>query len=142
MPGLFQGLEVGKRALLSHQVTLQTIGHNIANVNSPGFTRQRVTIVATRPEHMTYGSVGTGITVTDVRHVRDVFLRGQFREANKALGEWSYKERTMTQVESIFNEPQTDSMNDLLNDFWVSWSALSTAEEATSGSSRNAISTL
>ncbi|UCC43449.1 MAG: flagellar hook-associated protein FlgK [Candidatus Zixiibacteriota bacterium] len=139
MPGLFQGLEIGKRALLSHQVTLQTIGHNIANVNTPGFTRQRVLITATRPEELTYGSVGTGITVDDVRHVRDVFLRSQFREANKALGEWSYKERTMTQIESILNEPQTDSMNDLLNDFWNAWSALSTAEEATSASSRNAI---
>ena len=139
MPGLFQGLEVGRRALLSHQVTLQTVGHNIANINTPGYTRQRVRINATMPEFMTYGSVGTGIAVADVRHVRDQFLRGQFREANKEFGEWSYKERTMSQIEAILNEPQDDSMNGLMNGFWDSWSALSTAEESMSGSSRAAI---
>lgn len=139
MPGLFQGLELGKRALLSHQVTLQTIGHNIANVDTPGYTRQRVTIRATRPEVLTYGSIGTGISVEDVRQVRDQFLRGQFREANKSFGEWSYKERTLNQIESILNEPQDNSMNDLMTAFWDSWSSLSTAEESMTGSSRSAI---
>ena len=89
MPGLFQGLEIGKRALLSHQITLQTIGHNIANVETPGYTRQRVRISSTSPEELTYGSVGTGIGVDDVRHIRDLFLGQQYREANKALGEWT-----------------------------------------------------
>jgi len=46
MPGLFQGLEIGKRALLGHQVRLQTIGHNIANVNTDGFKKNRATFQA------------------------------------------------------------------------------------------------
>ncbi len=139
MPGLMQGLEAGKRALLSHQVTLQTIGHNIANVNTPGYTRQRVRISATNPEDLTFGSIGTGIQVTDIRHIRDIFLRSQFREANKQYGQWSYKERAMVQVEAIFNEPQSESLNALLNNFYDSWSSLSTAEEGTAGSSRMAV---
>ena len=59
MPGLFQGLEIGRRALLTSQVTLQTIGHNIANVNTPGFTRQRVNIATTLPENNTIGAFGS-----------------------------------------------------------------------------------
>ncbi|HUV30191.1 MAG TPA: flagellar hook-associated protein FlgK [Acidobacteriota bacterium] len=130
MPGLFQGLEIGKRALLSHQVTLQTIGHNIANVDTPGYTRQRVRISSALPETLTYGSVGMGIQVDDVRQVRDLFLGQQYREANKAMGQWTYKQKTMSQIESLFNEPQDNSLNDYLNQFWDAWSDLSTNSDS------------
>ena len=86
MPGLFQGLEIGKRALLAHQVTLQTIGHNISNVNTPGYTRQRVTIKTTLPEKSPIGSVGSGITASEVRNIKDLFLGDQLRQENKSLG--------------------------------------------------------
>jgi len=95
MPGLFQGLELGKRALLTHQTYLQTIGHNIANVNTPGYSRQRVSISSTFPEHNAIGTIGTGVAVTDIRQVRDLFLGEQFRKENKSLGQWSYKHKIM-----------------------------------------------
>ena len=74
MPGLMQGLELGKRALLTHQVSLQTIGHNIANVNTPGFTRQRVDVSTTYPEDSSFGQIGSGVTATGIRQIRDLFL--------------------------------------------------------------------
>lgn len=125
MPGLFQGLEIGRRALLTHQLTLQTIGHNIANVNTPGYTRQRVNIIATRPEYNTLGTIGTGVTVANIRHIRDLFLGEQYRQENKSLGEWSYKEKILSEIESLFNEPNDSTLSDLLNSFWGSWSDLS-----------------
>lgn len=131
MPGLFQGLEIGKRALLTHQLNLQTIGHNISNVNTPGYSRQRVNITSTSPEQQAYGSIGTGVTAQDIRHARDYFLSQQYRQATKSLGQWSYKHKTMTQVESVFNEPQSDSVSDLLDGFWNAWSDLSTQASST-----------
>jgi flagellar hook-associated protein 1 FlgK len=131
MPGLFQGLEIGKRALLTHQLNLQTIGHNIANVNTPGFSRQRVNVTQTSPEMQSFGSVGTGITAEDITHARDYFLSQQYRQATKSLGQWSYKQKTMTQIESVFNEPQDDSVSDLLDGFWNAWSDLSTQASST-----------
>lgn len=126
MPGLFQGLEIGKRALLSHQYRLQTIGHNIANVDTPGYTRQRVSISPSYPEQSAIGQVGSGIQVDNIRHIRDLFLGEQYREAKKYQGQWSYKEKVLSQIESLFNEPNDNSLNDLLNKFWDSWSQLST----------------
>ncbi len=126
MPGLFQGLEVGKRALLSHQIYLQTIGHNIANVNTPGYSRQRVRITSTYPEINAIGAIGTGVTVTDIRNVRDLFLGEQFRKENKSLGQWTYKDKIMSQMEALFNEPNDNTLSDLMNDFWDAWSDLST----------------
>ncbi|MDX9858171.1 MAG: flagellar hook-associated protein FlgK [candidate division Zixibacteria bacterium] len=130
MPGLMQGLEVGKRALLTHQISLQTIGHNIANVNTPGFTRQRVTVTSTYPEDATFGQIGSGVTATGVRQIRDLFLGTQYREAKKSEGQWGYKSKTLSQIESLFNEPNESSLNDLLNGFFDSWSQLATNSDS------------
>ncbi|MCK4607083.1 MAG: flagellar hook-associated protein FlgK [candidate division Zixibacteria bacterium] len=124
MPGLFQALEIGKRAILTHQVSLQTLGHNIANVNTPGYTRQRVDITNTFPEESAFGSVGTGVRVSNIRHIRDLFLGNQYRQENKSLGQWSYKEKTLRQVEELFGEPNDNALSDQLNKFFASWNDL------------------
>ncbi len=130
MPGLFQGLEIGKRALLTHQFTLQTIGHNIANVNTPGYSRQRVNITTMIPEQSNVGSIGSGVKVVDVRHARDLFLGEQVREDSKLLGQWSYKSKILSQIESLVNEPNENALGELLNNFWSSWSDLATGDQA------------
>ncbi len=121
MPGLFQGLEIGRRALLTNQAALQTIGHNIANVNTPGYSRQRVNISTTLPESNTIGTFGSGVTVTDIRQIRDSFLGQQYRQQSKSLGEWSYKEKILSQVESLFNEPNDNTLSNQMNEFWNAW---------------------
>jgi flagellar hook-associated protein 1 FlgK len=137
MPGLFQGLEIGKNALLTNQYSLQTIGHNIANVNTPGFSRQRVIITSAMPERATIGRLGTGVRADGVQQARDLFLTEQYREAQKSLGQWNYKSKAMGQIESILNEPFDNSINDLLNGFWDAWSTLATNSD--SASNRNLV---
>ncbi len=128
MPGLMQGLEIGKRALSAQQLWLQTISHNIANVNTPGFSRQRVDMVPTNPEATTQGNVGTGVTATDIVQYRDQFLDQQYQSANESLGQWTYMQKTLSQMESLMNEPQTGSINDLMTSFFNSWSSLATGD--------------
>ncbi len=135
MSGLFQGLELGKRALLTHQSSLQTIGHNIANASTPGYSRQRVTVSPTRAEALPWGSIGTGIQSNNVRQIRDLFLGQQYREAQKSLGQWSYRDRTLSQIESLVNEPQDNAVGSLLGQFWDAWSALSTNADSPSNRS-------
>jgi flagellar hook-associated protein 1 FlgK len=122
--GLFDGIEMGKRALMANQVWLQTLGHNIANANTPGYARQRVNLTTTYPQQMPIGSVGTGVTATGVYQVKDLFLTEQYRMQNKSLGEWTSKEKTMTQLENILNEPGDRSINSLIDAFWAKWSEL------------------
>jgi flagellar hook-associated protein 1 len=124
MAGLFSGLELGKRALASHQLWLNTIGHNIANVNTPGFTRQRVTTTTTQPFDSPMGQVGTGVQAIHIQQVRDLFLTQQYRQENTSFGQWTAMEKTMTQIEALFAEPSDDSLSGLMNEFWNSWSAL------------------
>ncbi|HOP06913.1 MAG TPA: flagellar hook-associated protein FlgK [candidate division Zixibacteria bacterium] len=132
MSGLFQGLELGKRALLTHQVSLQTISHNIANVDTEGYTRQRVITTTTTPDTSANYSVGTGVTATDIRQVKDLFLGDQYRQENKSLGQWSYKEKTLSQIEALYSEPADDTLSDRLNEFWSAWSDLAANPDSSS----------
>lgn len=129
MAGLFQGLELGKRALLTHQLNLQTIGHNIANVDTPGFRRQRVSFQSSLPEQSMKGPVGTGIQAVGVRHIRDVFLTNQYRKDNRELGQWTYKEKTLSQIEAAFGEPNDTALSSLITDFFDSWESLARGDQ-------------
>ena len=138
MSGLFQGLEIGKQALLTHQLSMSTIGHNLANIGTPGYTRQRVRVVASAPTELANYNVGNGVTPKTIEHVRDLFLTNQYRRENKSLGEWTYKEKTMSQIEAFFSEPNDEGLGNTINKFWDSWSSLA-AGDADSSTPRNQI---
>jgi flagellar hook-associated protein 1 FlgK len=134
---LFGGLEAGKRAILSQQYNLTSIGHNIANVSTPGYSRQQVLLESTTPYEDANGKYGTGVQIATVRQIRDLFLTTQYRDENAQLGRWDAMDRTMSQVESIFMEPNENQLNDLLNNFFNAWQNLTTA--ADSQTARSAI---
>ena len=124
MYGLFTGLEIGKRALISSQLAMNTVGHNMANANTPGYTRQRVNITSTTPAETAWGNAGTGAEATSIEQIRDLFLTGQYRSENGSLGGWEFTEKTVAQVEGFFNEPQENSLGEALDEFWQAWSAV------------------
>ncbi len=135
--GLFQTLESGKRALLSQQLTLTTIGQNIANVNTPGYSRQRVRLSATQPLNSGLGLVGTGVQVRDVRQVRDLFLGEQLRKENKSLSRWQFREKIISQMETMFIEPSETSLRTHMDDMFNAFAQLENAPE--SNTARNDI---
>jgi len=133
MLGAFQGLDIGKRALLSHQYDLTTIGHNIANANTPGYSRQRLSLTTNDPYVSTIGTFGTGVRVNTVQQIRDIFLTNQYREGNAGLGRWSQRQRAMTEVENIFLEPSDTGFNSALSEFFDTWHTLSQNPESSAG---------
>ncbi|MCM8813046.1 MAG: flagellar basal body protein, partial [Candidatus Omnitrophica bacterium] len=72
--GISEGLNIAARAMGAYQIAMQTIGHNIANANTEGYSRQKATLVATEPTQLSMGAVGTGVKVADIRRIRDAFL--------------------------------------------------------------------
>lgn len=95
MTSTFHSIETAKRSLFTTRVGLSTLGHNIANANTEGYTRQKVQIQATRPieafgmTHSTaVGQIGTGVEATAINRIRNSFLDTQFRDENKYLSNW------------------------------------------------------
>ncbi|MGB5337903.1 MAG: flagellar hook-associated protein FlgK [Gammaproteobacteria bacterium] len=72
-------LGIGSSALLAYQRALNTVGHNVANVNTPGYSRQRVELSARVPEGLAGGTFGAGVDVDGVQRIYNQFLTGEIR---------------------------------------------------------------
>jgi len=70
-------LNIGTTGLLAYQSSLATVSHNIANVNTEGYRRQRVDLVAQVPQLSGAGFEGSGVRVSSLQRVYDRFLEGQ-----------------------------------------------------------------
>ena len=132
MYGANIGLEIGKRALMAQQLSMNLTGHNIANVNTPGFSRQGAIMESNIPMVLPFGSLGTGVDVSDIRRIRSLFLDQQFRSESHKLGKWRFLNQTWSQVESIYNEPEDTGLSALLDSFWNSWQDLANNPESES----------
>ena len=127
----FSGLELGKKSLLSHQYALNVTGHNLSNLNTEGYTRQRAVLTSDIPlsNSGSPGQIGTGVTVKAVERIRNTFVDLQYRQENSKLGEWEQMSNILGQAEKIFLEPSDTGINGLLTNFWNSWQMLSSNPE-------------
>lgn len=136
MVSTFNGLEVAKRALHTQQSALYTTGHNIANANTEGYTRQRVNMNPTapyppaarnRPEIP--GQVGSGVEAGSIERVRDRFIDKQYRQENSKAGFYEAKADMMSKMEAILNEPTDEGLSQSFDLFWKSLQDLSVNPE-------------
>ena len=147
-----QGLEVGRRALHAQQLGLNVTGHNIANVNTPGFSRRRVDLSLVTSEISPLGDIGAGVEVLDVLRQQSHFMNAQVRLENQILGRWEFLEQAMSEIEGIFNEmggagaseagavfsePSGTGISGSLNRFWNAWQDL--AGDPEGGAARAAV---
>ena len=112
------GLSAGLKALMAARLGIQTAGQNVANVNTPGFSRQRVMQSAAFPFTSGRGfQLGTGVEVTDIQRITNAGLErrlrlqiGQFSSSRVDFYRWR-------EVEGAFNEPNGGLSTDLSNFF-------------------------
>ncbi|MDR1203908.1 MAG: flagellar hook-associated protein FlgK, partial [Peptococcaceae bacterium] len=123
----FFGLNTSYSGLKAQQIALDTVGHNIANAETVGYTRQVVDMSATYPMKIQPGYVGTGVEVYDIRRIRDALLDMQYRKEAQSVGEWETKNGLFATLESVFNEPGGDEDSNLrtvMDKYWESWNEL------------------
>lgn len=122
MAGSFFGLNVAVRGLFTAQRSLDTVNHNLNNVNTPGYSRQQSVQVAGRPIPLNDGTgmLGTGSEVISVERVRDEYLDFKYWSENVAMGEWNAKREVLDDIEVTFNEPSNSGFTTILSDFYKS----------------------
>lgn len=122
-PGFF-GLYNAHRGLTAAQNALSTIQHNISNANTPGYSRQRVDLMAFNAyaepgmSLIPGGQIGQGPTLEQITRSRDQFLDAQFRLSNGSLGMNETMRDALKQLEGIMSEPSTSGINDALQSFF------------------------
>ncbi len=127
MPSPFQGIETASRALRAFQRTLDTTGHNIANVNTRGYSRQVVGLSATTPNtEWAHGqlSIGSGVTVSTISRIRDGMLESRRQDAYSEQGRSEGSLSNLEKVQSTFLDVQGRGISTALSTFYNSWSAL------------------
>ncbi len=121
MSGLGLVLSIAKDALAAQQYGINVTGHNIANVNTPGFSRQTVVYEAKEPAP--YGGVllGRGVDTTDVLRANDQFIENRLMQQKSTMFSSKEMENYMQVLESLFSEDSEMSISAMLSDFWNSW---------------------
>lgn len=133
----FESLSLGTQAMRAAQSALSVIGHNIANVNTEGYSRQRAELVTNIPLDKFPGQIGTGVRVDNVMRIKDDFTRIQIEKENQLLGEFEASTGFLEEVEQILDEPQETGLQNALAEFFNSWHTLANAPE--DFSSRNIV---
>jgi flagellar hook-associated protein 1 FlgK len=136
MRSSFTGIEMAKRSLFTQQAALTTTGHNIANANTRGYTRQVVNMVAAKPleavgmmRSTVPGQMGQSVEFDHIDRIRQKFLDNQFMNENKNLGDWEIRKDTLNKLEAIVNEPSDTGIRQVIEGFWNSWQELSKSPE-------------
>ncbi|WP_454053760.1 flagellar hook-associated protein FlgK [Clostridium sp. Marseille-Q7071] len=126
MSGLFGTLNTSKGAMFAQQTSINVTSHNMANAGTVGYSRQQARLVTARPITLTGpGQIGTGVTVAAIERTRDSFLDFQIRRAtsNKSMEEM--RQKYLSEIESIYNEPGDTGISKLLSEFFNAWQTLS-----------------
>ncbi len=142
----WMGLNTALSGLRTSQEMLDIASHNIANASTPGYSRQRATLVAAPPFSLPAfnrtglpGQLGTGVQITSINRIRDVYLDQQINQQQSLTGYWSARSDVMATAESVFPEPSNTGLGNELSKFWSSWEDL--AANPSSSAARTAVLT-
>lgn len=138
MRSTFFGLETARRGMFTQQSGLYTTGHNIANANTPGYSRQRVNLETTLPypspglnRPQIPGQMGTGVKAGTIQRIRDSFIDTQYRMENNKLGHFGSLNQALSKMEDIMNEPTESGLHSVMEKFWNSLQDLAAHTENT-----------
>lgn len=141
MRSTFGGLNTMVRGLYAQQVALDTVGHNITNAGTDGYSRQIVSLTATQPQTVyggrAYFEIGSGVDVNSIKRARDTFVDQQYWKESASLGYGDKMEELMGKIEGVFAEPTENGIQNVLNKFWKSWQTL--AVNASDDGARTAV---
>lgn len=106
MANTFFGLSIGTSGLYAYQAAINTTAHNIANAGTDGYSRQVAMRQASKPlsAHSTYGMIGTGVDVTEIKQIRSLYFDEKYWKNNSVYGEYNSKSYYMTQIGNYFND--------------------------------------
>ena len=145
--GSFFGLEIGKTGLTTAQFGLDVTGHNIANLDTAGYTRQRIVSTAYDPfstigrfAPVGQGLVGGGVRVQILDQIRSAYLDRRFRTESGLHSYWETRSQSLSYIESFFdNVNEKTSINHSLSQFFESMTEI--AKDPVSGAPRTLMQT-
>lgn len=125
---MLHSLNTALTALYADRLSLETIGNNIANVNTEGYSRQSVQLSPINSSPAAFWSVGTGVgqgvTVESISRMRDVFMEARSYTEHSSQGQLEQSAKTYEAIQTAFGEPGDNGLQAQMAEFWASWDDL------------------
>src|SRR6202521_5071804 len=125
MGGLNASLATALSGLISEQGALQSATNNVANANTPGYSRQTPVLVASDPVVVAPLTFGTGVTLQSIESIRDPVLEAQIQQQTQAQGQFSPLASALQQTQVNFTSGSGD-IGTAISNFFNSINQLST----------------
>jgi flagellar hook-associated protein 1 FlgK len=129
MPSLFHTLNVGSESLYATRQGVDTAGHNIANAQVEGYSRQRINLRQRDPLQIGSLLIGNGNYVGSISRLHDNFIEKQINRAGQDFGRASMKAEAMNQLQVIFSPELNASVADEVSNFFNAMQDLSNFPE-------------
>lgn len=123
-------MDTGKRSLMNSQTSLQTVGHNIANKSTEGYSRQRVELLSNVPIGEGGLQIGMGARASVVTRVSNPWLEKQIQREGMSMGYEDSRADAMGRVEQIYNEQNNKGLNQYVTEFFNGFRELSNNPES------------
>ena len=117
-------LSIARTAMQTAQTQVATAGHNIANAQSPGYSRQTVNTAARVPEIRPDGAIGTGVGVTGITRARDALLDAQVRSSSASASGANTAKGLLTSVQNVIGSSADTDLSGVLDQFYNAWGDL------------------
>lgn len=120
---IFGALNAARQGMFASQIGISTAGKNIANVNTEGYSRQRVIF---NPSVF-----GNGVDIGGIQRMRDQFYEAQLNVEHESLGLLSMRQQALAQIELIFNESSGVGISTSMGEFFKSLHDLAASPDGT-----------
>ncbi len=125
MGGISLVLNAAKDALMTQQYAIDVTSHNVANVNTPGYSRQSPILSSKMPAPYAGFILGRGVELDQIVRNTDSFIETRLRERNGTLSAMTEQEVYLQALEGVFNESSGRSLSTQFENFWNAWHDLS-----------------
>ncbi|KNY28628.1 flagellar hook-associated protein FlgK [Pseudobacteroides cellulosolvens] len=126
----FASIEIARSGLYVNERGLSVTGHNISNVNTPGYARQQVALKDSLYQRENGYDLGLGADIQKIRQIRHSFLDNVYRMESESLGYWETREKTFNDIQAVMGEPMNEGLQSVMNEYWNSWHELSKNPES------------
>lgn len=114
----FSAFEIGRRALNANQLGIEVTGQNIANVNTPGYSRRRVELVESAYQGIHGFPIGSGVTIAGVQSFRDIFIQGRIQTETGIAGRLTAERDALAPVETALQGSESGGLQSSINAFF------------------------
>jgi len=122
--GISSLTNIAQSALMAQEAAIQVVGQNIANAQTPGYSRQTLALTAAPPENTANGTFGTGVSITSVTRSRDTLLDQQYRTQSAPSSQYQERSTLLGEIQNVYGEPSTTGLANTMDNFFNSWSEL------------------